>query len=773
MTLFTLAVPLLALAAVPLQTEQDDLPLDGGAHPIALAASRPTQVFFQETGDTIWARGLTYKASVAADGFTYIPFLGSDAPRNWPIRFHVTSVTIGGHELVLTEAEVRLSGARFELDRGAMTVRYDLGVESVEQSFALDGVAGTDADLVVRVAVDTDLATRVHGAGFAFEGPDGGASFGAATVLDGDGRSLAIDTVRDGNELVFRVPRAFLSVAEGTVIVDPLISTVTVDDYTVDLEFPDVAYEKDGDTYCVAYQEYFSAADSDIYCRTLDASTLLVVDEGYVSMTAARALHPKVASLAQNDSFLVVYQLADSLFRPEIFARKRSSAAMSAWGPEVLIASFDEFFFRIHHDVGGEAFEGAGTSNYFVVWEVVDRAFTGFPSEVEGVLIDGDGNPNGSVIEVTTSLANDNEWPSVSKSTGDPILHGAWWVAYKSHPVGGSSGAVRGARIAFDGTVTDPDDELFSAGPGAVHPSEIAVSAPYEGAYGESVHIAFQQNIPSTFVADTTILSLARTGSGMISVHDLVDRIQVSAPSSYFAGKLATLADRAVHITTTRDLVTNVDTTLASTLELVLGAEVAVGERRTVIGARPFGAVPIMDATSHAAGGDLSSRRIFTVWGEVPAGGTSSNIYGAVLEFPEPAAIGGNVCRGFPNSTGDYSYLTAFGDNSTTSPKSLRATNLPPGALGYFLAAPMSGGFAPAGSDGLLCLGGSIGRYAGSVLSSGSAGRFDFVIDPTSIAQPTGSVPAMVGDRWFFQAWHRDANPAPTSNFTNAIMIGF
>jgi hypothetical protein len=26
--------------------------------------------------------------------------------------------------------------------------------------------------------------------------------------------------------------------------------------------------------------------------------------------------------------------------------------------------------------------------------------------------------------------------------------------------------------------------------------------------------------------------------------------------------------------------------------------------------------------------------------------------------------------------------------------------------------------------------------------------------------------------RWFFQAWHRHANPAPTSNFTNAIMVG-
>ena len=32
-------------------------------------------------------------------------------------------------------------------------------------------------------------------------------------------------------------------------------------------------------------------------------------------------------------------------------------------------------------------------------------------------------------------------------------------------------------------------------------------------------------------------------------------------------------------------------------------------------------------------------------------------------------------------------------------------------------------------------------------------------------------VAAAAGDTWMFQAWHRDATPAPTSNFTDAIAL--
>ena len=71
-------------------------------------------------------------------------------------------------------------------------------------------------------------------------------------------------------------------------------------------------------------------------------------------------------------------------------------------------------------------------------------------------------------------------------------------------------------------------------------------------------------------------------------------------------------------------------------------------------------------------------------------------------------------------------------------------------------------------APGNLCLGGTIGRYAADVQSSGPAGGFSLVIDLMNIpVTPTQAV--LAGETWNFQAWFRDTNPTPTSNFTNAL----
>lgn len=36
-----------------------------------------------------------------------------------------------------------------------------------------------------------------------------------------------------------------------------------------------------------------------------------------------------------------------------------------------------------------------------------------------------------------------------------------------------------------------------------------------------------------------------------------------------------------------------------------------------------------------------------------------------------------------------------------------------------------------------------------------------------------GFVAVQPGDIWYFQAWHRDANPGPTSHFTDAVSVTF
>ena len=112
-----------------------------------------------------------------------------------------------------------------------------------------------------------------------------------------------------------------------------------------------------------------------------------------------------------------------------------------------------------------------------------------------------------------------------------------------------------------------------------------------------------------------------------------------------------------------------------------------------------------------------------------------------------------------------------IGDSDMT----LRASSLPQNAFGFFLVSDTQGFTAnPGGSQGDLCLGGSIGRFvgAGQIKSSGSTGSFSLEIDLSNLPGPSGSVSAMPGETWNFQAWHRDSvGGSAVSNFTGAVGV--
>src|SRR5262245_4062391 len=70
------------------------------ANALRAAGQMPTTVLFDQPGDgRIWATGTTYKASFGADGFVYVPFLGSAAPRNYPVQIALRTVRVGSHDL--------------------------------------------------------------------------------------------------------------------------------------------------------------------------------------------------------------------------------------------------------------------------------------------------------------------------------------------------------------------------------------------------------------------------------------------------------------------------------------------------------------------------------------------------------------------------------------------------------------------------------------------------------------------------------------------------
>ncbi|MEZ6005045.1 MAG: S8 family serine peptidase [Planctomycetota bacterium] len=127
------------------------------------------------------------------------------------------------------------------------------------------------------------------------------------------------------------------------------------------------------------------------------------------------------------------------------------------------------------------------------------------------------------------------------------------------------------------------------------------------------------------------------------------------------------------------------------------------------------------------------------------------------------------------NSAGQFGRTSAQGslfvsDNDLT----LHATGVPPNQFGYFLVGTGTNQTPFSGSQGIRCVGGSVGRYNlfGQLQNSGTAGTFVQTIDLTGMqVNPVQAV--QVGETWHFQAWYRDQNPLPTSNSTSGLRILF
>lgn len=136
--------------------------------------------------------------------------------------------------------------------------------------------------------------------------------------------------------------------------------------------------------------------------------------------------------------------------------------------------------------------------------------------------------------------------------------------------------------------------------------------------------------------------------------------------------------------------------------------------------------------------------------------------------------IGTNYCGpGNVNSTGLPSALSAFGstfvaDNLVT----LTSSQLPLNQFGYYITSQTQGFIPfPGGSQGNLCLSGSVGRYSSSIGSSGSTGLISLALDLSQTPQPAGPVSISPGESWNWQLWHRDQGG--NSNFTDGIQITF
>ncbi|MCP3918823.1 MAG: hypothetical protein GY711_25020 [bacterium] len=151
-----------------------------------------------------------------------------------------------------------------------------------------------------------------------------------------------------------------------------------------------------------------------------------------------------------------------------------------------------------------------------------------------------------------------------------------------------------------------------------------------------------------------------------------------------------------------------------------------------------------------------------------PKDSETASFAGAMFQFD--AVTGAQISK---HLTSDGSFLDFFGVSIAMSgdtlvggaPREVAHPGAPGGLLG--------GSWGPPGSQGLLCLADTIGRYRADVIDTGASGAAALALDLNATPTPIGPVAIRVGETWNSQLWFRDANPEPTSNFTDGSSVTF
>ena len=113
------------ITALPAQTIPDTNPqlasVRAAASQVALGNQATDRVHFDQPhrDGSLWALGRSWKASFDQTGSTVIPFFGSLAPRNFPLRLEVARASVGGKPLTLTTGQPSVTGTTVRTNRGA------------------------------------------------------------------------------------------------------------------------------------------------------------------------------------------------------------------------------------------------------------------------------------------------------------------------------------------------------------------------------------------------------------------------------------------------------------------------------------------------------------------------------------------------------------------------------------------------------------------------------------------------------------------------------
>ncbi len=449
-----------ALAQQPAFHSPQDMETSFAGDAVAIA-SRSTML--QEFGDRLVGGGPGYSVVLGRDGVEYTPALGRRAPRAMPVRFTLQSIRRTDVDWLAVDGPLprpRAEDGTAVFGYGAgIDERFEMRSDGVALSYHFARPLGGSGDLVVRLALDTELETEHRGAlpadGLVLSAPGlGGVRIGGVTGIDGAGRSVPGGARFDGRHLELVLPEAFVDSAAYPLVLDPLIGTDFLAEASgFDDINADVAYDADNDVYLVVWQVELSATNVHAHAQRISGGgTLLggfLLPSGFPFPSVT--LNCKVGNVRFTNKFLVAWQEGASILGPWDIRCSTVDAATGAVSPTATIAATaaDE----VDPDV---ASDGSGVDDEaLVVWQRVGGGIFGAQvnAPVAGAPI--------AFASVPILGGVTHSKPAIAKNGGS---QGRYLVAWES-----SGQFINAALVDRNMTVLD-NTHTVAAAPGAGEP---------------------------------------------------------------------------------------------------------------------------------------------------------------------------------------------------------------------------------------------------------------------------------------------------------------
>src|SRR5262249_36769274 len=157
--------------------------------------------------------------------------------------------------------------------------------------------------------------------------------YSRAVVVDARGERTSVDTSFAGGAISIRVPSSVLETAAFPVVIDPLITSFTVDNSTHDDTHPDIADDSTNNVHEVVWPHASSAGDHDCYSQLQDSTGTTVPGSTVaIDFSGDDWQTPRTANNLIATQFLVAAEVRPSAGGNRIISGRTRNASNNSTG---------------------------------------------------------------------------------------------------------------------------------------------------------------------------------------------------------------------------------------------------------------------------------------------------------------------------------------------------------------------------------------------------------------------------------------------------------